>query len=402
MAQSRAEPKVVAFPAVRPAAGGPYVARLQLTDFRSYPAAAMEADGRPVVLAGPNGAGKTNLLEALSFLAPGRGLRRARLAEVDRRDNAETRPWAIAIRLRSPGGAAEGDCDIGTGRDAEDPARERRALRIDGAPRRGLSELAERVSVLWLTPQMDGLFLDSRSARRRFLDRLVLGFDPGHGSRLNAYEQALGERLRLLRAGPIAGETRAWLSALEQQIAEQAVAIAAARLELVARLSAVLETAEGPFPRPALAILGEVEGWLDEMPALAAEERLRERLAEARGLDAEAGRALLGPHRSDLAARFAATGMPAADCSTGEQKALVIAILLGQARLMAERPGRLPVLLLDEIAAHLDEGRRRALFEALIELGVQAWLTGTERGLFAAFGDRAQHFTVAGGRIARN
>ena len=402
MAQLRAEPRILAFPAARPAAGGPYVARLQLTDFRSYAGAIIETDGRPVVLSGPNGAGKTNLLEALSFLAPGRGLRRARLAEIDRREDGAARPWALAIRLGSPGGDGSGECDIGTGRDAEDPARERRSLRIDGAPQRGHTGLAERVALLWLTPQMDGLFLDSRSARRRFLDRLVLAFDPGHGTRLNAYEQATAERLRLLRGGFGNGETGAWLGALEQQIAEQGVAVAAARLDLVARLARVLEAADGPFPRPALALAGDVESWLEEMPALAAEERLRDRLSLNRGLDAEAGRALIGPHRTDLAAHFAASGMPAGDCSTGEQKALIIAILLGQARLMAERPGRLPILLLDEIAAHLDEGRRRALYKALLDLGVQAWLTGTERGLFAPFEERAQYFTVAGGRIARN
>ena len=402
MAQLRAEPRILAFPAARPATGGPFVARLQLTDFRSYAGAAIETDSRPVVLSGPNGVGKTNLLEALSFLAPGRGLRRARLAEVDRREAAGTRPWALAVRLGSADGDPGGDCDIGTGRDSEDPARERRTLRIDGVPQRGQTGLAERIALLWLTPQMDGLFLDSRSARRRFLDRLVLAFDTGHGTRLNAYEQATAERLRLLRGGIAKGETESWLSSLEQQIAEQAVAIAAARLDLVARLGQVLETAEGPFPRPALALAGEVESWLEQMPALAAEERLRLRLAENRGLDAEAGRALIGPHRSDLAARFAASGMPAGDCSTGEQKALIIAILLGQAKLMAEKPGRLPILLLDEIAAHLDENRRRALFEALLDLGVQAWLTGTERSLFAPFAERAQFFAVAGGRIARN
>jgi DNA replication and repair protein RecF len=402
MAQLRAEPRILAFPAAGPVAGGPYVARLQLTDFRSYAGAVIETDSRPVVLSGANGAGKTNLLEALSFLAPGRGLRRAKIAEVDRREGETTRPWALAIRVGSGDGDGAGDCDIGTGRDAEDPARERRSLRIDGAPQRGQTGLAERIALLWLTPQMDGLFLDSRSARRRFLDRLVLAFDPGHGARLNAYEQTTAERLRLMRGGIGYGETEAWLSALEQQIAEQAVAIAAARLDLVARLARVLEAADGPFPRPALALAGEVESWLELMPALAAEERLRECLASNRARDAEAGRALIGPHRTDLAARFAASGMPAGHCSTGEQKALIIAILLGQAKLMAERPGRLPILLLDEIAAHLDESRRRALFVALLDLRVQAWLTGTERHLFAPFAERAQYFAVAGGRIARN
>jgi DNA replication and repair protein RecF len=397
-----AQPNVVAFaPLARPAAGGPYVARLSVSDFRCYGQASLEADHRPVVLSGPNGAGKTNLLEALSFLAPGRGLRQARLNEIDRRSAGPSAAWAVAARLNGP----DGDCDIGTGRDPaiEENARERRVLRIDGAPQRGLTGLAERLALLWLTPQMDGLFLDSKSARRRFLDRLVASFDPGHASRLNAYEQALAERLRLLRGdGPPAAGDPAWLGALEQQIAEHGVALAAARLDLVARLGRVLAESDGIFPQPALAVVGEVEDWLGAMPALAAEDRLRHRLAEGRGLDAEAGRALLGPHRSDLYVRFAATHMPAADCSTGEQKALLIAILLGQARLMAAERGRTPLLLLDEVAAHLDENRRRALFEALLDLGVQAWLTGTDRSLFAAFGERAQFFAVAEARITRN
>jgi DNA replication and repair protein RecF len=397
-----AQPNVVAFqPLSRPASGGPYIARLLVSDFRCYEHAALEADHRPVVLSGPNGAGKTNLLEALSFLAPGRGLRQARLVEVDRRTSSAASAWAVAARLSGPGG----DCDIGTGRDpaVEDNARERRLLRIDGAPQRGLTSLAERLALLWLTPQMDGLFLDSKSARRRFLDRLVASFDPGHASRLNAYEQAIGERLRLLRGEFAPGSADpGWLDALEHQIAEHGTALAAARLDLVARLGRVLAESDGVFPQPELSVAGEVEGWLAQMPALAAEDRLRYRLAQGRGLDAEAGRALVGPHRSDLYVRFAATHMPAADCSTGEQKALLIAILLGQARLMAAERGRRPLLLLDEVAAHLDENRRRALFEALLDLGVQAWLTGTERSLFAAFGDRAQFFAVADARITRN
>jgi DNA replication and repair protein RecF len=397
-----AQPNVVAFqPLSRRAASGPYIARLQVSDFRCYEQASLEADHRPVVLSGPNGAGKTNLLEALSFLAPGRGLRQARLGEVGRRAADAAGAWAVTVRLSGP----EGDCDIGTGRDPsiEESARDRRLLRIDGAPQRGLTGLAERLAVLWLTPQMDGLFLESKSARRRFLDRLVASFDPSHASRLNAYEQAAGERLRLLRGEMAPGRADpGWLSALEQQIAEHGTAIAAARLELVARLGRVLAEGDGDFPQPDLSLIGDLESWLAEMPALAAEDRLRHRLAECRSVDGEAGRALVGPHRSDLYVRFAATHMPAADCSTGEQKALLIAILLGQARLMATERSRRPLLLLDEVAAHLDENRRRTLFEALLDLGVQAWLTGTDRGLFAGFGDRAQFFAVAEARITRN
>ena len=392
-------PNVVVFPShARAAPGGPFVARLLVNDFRCYQRAAIEADRRPVVLSGPNGAGKTNLLEALSFLAPGRGLRQARLSEVDRRNAGGAVAWAVAARLSG----ADGDCDIGTGRDpdVEENTRDRRILRIDGAPQRGLTGLAERLALLWLTPQMDGLFLDAKSARRRFLDRLVTSFDPGHAGRLNAYDQAMAERLRLLR-GDVAADAK-WLAALEQQIAEHGIAIAAARLDLVARLQGRLAETQGEFPRPELELRGEVEGWLSGMPALAAEDHLRHRLGENRGLDAEAGRGLVGPHRSDLYVCFANTHMPASDCSTGEQKALLIAILLGQARLMAAERGRTPLLLLDEVAAHLDESRRRALFECLLDLGVQAWLTGTDRSLFSGFGDRAQFFAVADARITRN
>jgi DNA replication and repair protein RecF len=396
-----AQPNVVAFPAPsRAAPGGPFVARLMVSDFRCYQRAVVDADRRPVVLSGPNGAGKTNLLEALSFLAPGRGLRQARLAEVDRRNTDGATAWAVAARLTG----TDGDCDIGTGRDpdVEEGARDRRILRIDGAPQRGLTGLADRLALLWLTPQMDGLFLDAKSARRRFLDRLVTSFDPGHASRLNAYDQAMAERLRLLRGDLPQPADPKWLDALEQQVAEQGIAIAAARLDLVARLGNRLAEAEGAFPQPDVALQGEVEGWLSQMPALAAEDRLRQRLAENRGLDAEAGRGLVGPHRSDLFVRFASTHMPASDCSTGEQKALLIAILLGHARLMATELGRTPLLLLDEVAAHLDESRRRALFESLLDLGIQAWLTGTDRSLFSGFGERAQFFAVADARITRN
>jgi DNA replication and repair protein RecF len=405
MAQPRPETNILAFPAPqRPAAAagvpaGPYIARLLVSDFRCYLQAVLETDSRPVVLTGPNGAGKTNLLEALSFLAPGRGLRQAKLAEVDRRGGEPGGAWAVAARVVGLGS----ECDIGTGRDpaTEAPARERRLLRIDGAPQRGLAGLAERLSVLWLTPQMDGLFLDAKSARRRFLDRLVLCFDPSHASRLNAYEQAMAERLRLLRGEGPGAEPR-WLDALEQQIAEQGTAIAAARLDLIGRLATALAEGDDRFPRPHLALSGEVEAWLTEMPALAAEDRMRARLAGARTLDAEVGRAHLGPHRSDLLVTFSAGGMAAAACSTGEQKALLIAILLGQARLMAAQRGHPPLLLLDEIAAHLDDRRRHALYEALLVLGVQAWLTGTDPGLFAPFGDRAQFVLVSDARLTRN
>src|SRR5579875_145947 len=321
--------RVVPFakPLQRPAQAAPAasVTRLVLTDFRGYVRTRLAAAAGPVVLVGPNGAGKTNLLEALSFLAPGKGLRRARLGEIDRRGGG---PWALAATVDGPAG----EFDVGTGRDAESESGERRHLRIDGVPAKSQRELSERVTVVWLTPQMDRLFTDAAPGRRRFLDRLVTGFDPGHWTRLLAYERAMRERARLLHEG---AADAAWLKALEEIMAETGVALAAARLEAVARLAAECAAAPGPFPRAGLAIEGTVERWIGTMPALAAEETFRAALCDARGLDRDSGVTQIGPHRSDLLARHLGTGETAGLCSTGEQKALLIAIVLAYARLMA-------------------------------------------------------------------
>lgn len=382
-------------------AGRLAVRRLVLTDFRSYTRAIVESDGRPAALTGPNGAGKTNLLEAISFLGPGRGLRRAKLSEVDRRiPGAETAApevaWAVSAALDTP----DGDMSVGTGRD---PARaagdgsEKRLVKLDGELCRGQQPLAERMSLIWLTPQMDRLFLEGASGRRRFLDRLVYGIDPAHAGRVSSYEHAMRERARLLRMGR--ADDR-WLGALEGAMAEKGVAVAAARRDLAERLRTHMADApDGVFPRPMVALAGAVEDWLDDMPALQAEDRLREGLASGRSRDAEAGGAAVGPHRTDLAVRHAAKDMPAADCSTGEQKALLIALVLANARLQTRQRGMAPLLLLDEIAAHLDGHRRAALADAIVDLGAQAWMTGTDRRLFEVFGERAQHFTVDDGRV---
>jgi DNA replication and repair protein RecF len=380
------------FAACPAAAAGPSVARLALTEFRSYAAATLETGPQPVVLTGPNGAGKTNLLEALSFLAPGRGLRRARLSEIDR--FGAPNAWALSIRLLTPDGML---LQIGTGRDAASESGERRVLRIDGLPAKSQAELARVASLVWLTPQMDRLFAEGASVRRRFLDRLVLGFDPEHATRLSAYERAMRERLRVLRE---AGADGSWLKALEEEMAAHGIAIAAARNQAAARLDQACAAANGPFPQAVLAVEGEVDRWLDEMPALAAEEALRQRLAAERRADTESGTTTFGPHRSDLLVHHLGTGIKAALCSTGEQKALLLAILLAQARLLAAQRGAPPIMLLDEVAAHLDAERRAALFDEILALRGQAWLTGTDPALFSPLRRQAQFFAVAAARIS--
>ncbi len=375
--------------------------RLTLTEFRCYARLRLEVDDRPVVLTGPNGAGKTNLLEAISFLSPGRGLRRARLAEANRIGGAG--PWAVAARVAGPVGPVEVGTGLvrGNGGDVENgqgngQVPERRVVRIDGRPAGGAAALADLIGMTWLTPQMDRLFVEAASGRRRFLDRLVFGFEPAHAGHASDYEKAMRERNRLLKQGR---RDRAWLTALEGEMAAHGVALAAARREWLARLNVALDGAEGPFPVPEAAVEGRVEAWLDEMPAVAAEDRFRAALEAGRGRDQVAGGAVTGPHRSDLAVRHRATGRPAAQCSTGEQKALLIALVLATARLAAAERGRLPVLLLDEISAHLDAERRDALYDEVSALGGQAWLTGTDRGLFDGLVGRAQFFTVQGGSL---
>jgi DNA replication and repair protein RecF len=377
------------------------VRRLVLTDFRGYAGARLALSAAPVVLYGPNGAGKTNLLEALSFLAPGRGLRRARLGEIDRRcrspegaleNTAAGGAWAVHASLETSEGAVE----IGTGRDPADGS-ERRLISLDGEAARSQAMLARHLGLVWLVPAMDRLFVEGGSPRRRFLDRLVYGFDAEHAQRLGAYEQAMRERARLLRDGPM---DRSWLAALEETMAATGVAVAAARREAVLRLDRACAEAVGPFPAARLALAGELDTLLESQPALAVEDHMRARLEALRRQDAESGTTALGPHRSDLRVRHAVTGMPAAEGSTGEQKALLIAIVLAHARLQAALRGRAPLLLLDEVAAHLDPARRAALFGELAALGAQAWLTGTDAELFEGLRGRAQFFAVVDATLA--
>jgi len=346
------------------------LSRLVLTDFRNHAGLTLAPGPGFVVLTGENGAGKTNVLEAISLLAPGRGLRRAPLGEMARQSGSGG--FGVAATL-------DGDVALATGTRANAP--ERRVVRINGAPA-AATALAEWLTVLWLTPAMDRLFVEGASERRRFLDRLTLALAPAHAIHTNRYEAAMRARNRLL-ADDAAPDPQ-WLSALEAQLAEHGAAIEAARRETVALLAERLDAAQdGPFARAGLAL----EGWSGDAAALAAE------LRTSRSRDAAAGRTLAGPHRGDLAVTHLGKRQPAALCSTGEQKALLLGIVLAHADLVAERTGRPPVLLLDEVAAHLDPSRRAALFERLAGKG-QVWMTGTEPALFAAIGGDATRVAI--------
>ncbi|WIM11237.1 DNA replication/repair protein RecF [Enhydrobacter sp.] len=374
------------------------VRQVRLTDFRNYGQLRLECGPAPVVLVGANGAGKTNLLEALSFLVPGRGLRRARLDEVARRSRGgepAASTWAVAATLDTP----EGRLAVGTG---IEPPRNggglaRRAVRIDGRPAASQTALGLHVAAVWLTPQQDRLFLDGAGERRRFLDRLVTALHPEHAGDVAAYENALRQRSRLLGEG---NRDPHWFTALEDTMARHGVALAAARADTVQRLDAAARLGVGPFPRASLAMAGDIDGWVASMAAIDAEDRLRAELAASRLRDAESGTTYCGPHRSDLSVRHLDLDLPAADGSTGQQKALLVSIALAHARLVAWSRGRPPLLLLDEVAAHLDAERRAALFDEIMALGVQSWMTGTDAGLFGPLAGRAQLLRVADGTIA--
>ena len=360
--------------------------KLSLSTFRNYSSLRLDLDSRPVTLAGKNGAGKTNLLEAVSLLAPGRGIRNARLEDLPPHDS-RANTWAIAATVSTTGG----NVDLGTG---VTHGNDKRQARIDGQQARGQSNLGDYFAAIWLTPQMDRLFLDGAEERRRFLDRLVAAIDPAHTGRLIAYNNGRRQRQRILADnGDIA-----WLDALEKSLAQKAVAIAAARLEVAQLLDGSAQH-EGPFPVPSVQIFGDAENWLAGQPALSVEDRLVETWRQTRGGDAATGRTSVGVHRTDLIVRDKSRGVAAADCSTGEQKALLIGLTLASAKLINRHRGLRPVLLLDEVAAHLDADRRAALFELLLTSDCQFWLTGTDAALFEPLGDHAQHFIVANGNV---
>jgi DNA replication and repair protein RecF len=371
---------------------GSRITSLTLTDFRSYDRAELNTYGRTVYLYGPNGAGKTNLLEAISFLAPGRGLRSAGAAEVGRRapGEAQGRPWAVSVGAERPLGPVR----IGTGVDA--PSAARRLVRIDGEPA-APGRMAEHVRPIWLTPQQDRLFLEAPGDRRRFFDRLTFAAEPAHAEAATAYEKAMRERLRLLEDGV---PEPAWLAALETQMAAHGARMVQARARTLEALQLEIDARDdSPFPQGRLELSGEWEALaLQGMSPAEIEPRLAEALQRSRERDAAAGRSLTGPHRGDLLVFHREKERPAADCSTGEQKALILNLVLAQAaRLSRAESEPNPILLLDEVAAHLDRFRRAALFDEITALGLQAFLTGTDQALFEDLKGRALGVHVENG-----
>jgi len=367
--------------------------RLVLDNFRNYRAASLEPGADTIVLVGPNGAGKTNLIEAISFLAPGRGLRRATLDEVAFVEGDGS--WAVAAEVEG----ALGLVTLGTGveRPLEEGAALARKYRIDREPVPSAAAFADHVRVVWLVPAMDGLFAGAPSERRRFLDRLAFAVDGEHLSRVNALERSLRSRNRLLEEPHPDAH---WLDAVEHETAELAVAVAGSRVETVRRLETVLASRTGAaFPPASIALDGWIEKLVPAHPAGEIEARYRTILRDNRPRDAAAGRTLDGPHLTDLAVVYAAKNIPAADASTGEQKALLIGLVLAHARLIAEMTACAPVVLLDEVIAHLDPERRTALYDELAQLGAQVWLTGADPAVFGELKTRAAIVPVASGRL---
>lgn len=369
-----------------------YISKLSLTQFRNYDSLTLQTEEKPIVLTGKNGAGKTNILEAISFLSPGRGLRSVKLQNVDRINEAgENYCWAVSATIQNNHNSTQ----IGTGRDPLKNERGKRIIRIDGTPIKNQAELAESLSVMWLTPQMDGLFIGAASDRRKFLDRLVYNFDPEHASRVYSYEYSMRERIKLLQNN---GDN-AWLNVLETKMAERAIAIAIARKEAVEVIQSFIHKTQSPFPKALIAIEGEVENMIIDKPALMSEQEYARRLYNIRSQDAITGRTGFGIHKSDMQVIHAEKHMHAASCSTGEQKAMLLSIIMAEARAKAHYKQTLPILLLDEVVAHLDEHRREYLFEEFISLGTQVWMTGTDTTLFSPLKNKASFYTVHSGTI---
>ena len=373
--------------------GAPMVRRLILSEFRSYPALDLSIAGKLVAFLGENGAGKTNLLEALSLFSVGRGLRRADLPEMAREGGSGG--FAVSILLETGGGEHR----LGT---ALEPAKSggfERTSRIDRNPVSSASAFSDFIRLVWLTPALDGLFTGAPGERRRFLDRLVLAVDPGHGARVNALERALRSRNKLLEAERL---DAAWLDAVEREVAETGIAVAMARQETAGRLQALINETrrEGdPFPWAALTLEGPLDAILGSASALEVEDTYRGWLADNRLRDRAAGRTLIGPQATDLLVRHGPKDVAAERASTGEQKALLVGLVLAHARLVAAMTGIVPLVLLDEVAAHLDPRRRVGLYEALDALGAQVFMTGADPALFADLPAGGTRFAVTGGRV---
>lgn len=373
-----------------------FLAELSLTNYRCYEALRLDGLTRgAVILCGPNGAGKTNILEAVSLLTPGRGMRGAKLQEIQRRESDPMQSWVVSAEAQTNYGPVR----LGVGRDA---VTDKRIVRINGQTAKSQALLGEYLSCVWLTPQMDRLFIDGVSARRRFLDRLVFAFDAAHAGRVTRYENAMSQRARILKEHEKPDES--WLSGLEAGMAETGVTIAAARLDFMQRLQAACDRATADennlFPRARISLRGTIEELLTHAPAVEVEEMFRYQLQRTRGQDSVSGGSATGPHKTDMVTVFAAKDMPAEQCSTGEQKALLIGIILAHARMIAAERGAPPILLLDEVAAHLDEGRRGGLYAILQETGGQVWLTGTDENLFAALRGTGQFLRVENAAVA--
>ncbi|QOZ30297.1 DNA replication/repair protein RecF [Bradyrhizobium sp. CCBAU 53421] len=369
--------------------------RLSLTHFRNYRAATLQVAGDMVVLVGPNGAGKTNCMEAVSFLSPGRGLRRATLEDIA--DNQGDGSWAVSAEVEGALGLAT----LGTGIDPPTgESSNSRRCRIDREPVGSATAFGDHLRIVWLTPAMDGLFMGAASERRRFFDRLVLAIDSEHSSRVSALERSLRSRNRLLE---VRNYDDHWCDAIERETAELAVAVAASRGQTAAKLAVMLRErgAASAFPSAEIMLDGWMENALLHEPATAVEDRYREILRASRPRDAAAGRTLDGPHLTDLQVVYAPKNMPARDASTGEQKALLIGLVLAHATMVAEMTGIVPLLLLDEVVAHLDPNRRKALFDELAKLGAQVWMTGADPAAFVDIGPRGEIFDVESGRATR-
>ncbi len=366
------------------------IRRLVLSEYRSYAALDLSVGADMVVVSGENGSGKTNLIEAVSMFSQGRGLRRADLGECAQRPGSGG--FAVSIELATKSGLVR----YGTGLGPGEGGGMIRRHRVDREPVSSARAFADQLRLVWLTPMMDGLFTGSPGERRRFLDRLVLAVDAEHGTRVLGLERVLRQRNRLLEEGSRADG--AWLDALEREIAELAVAVAAARTETIGRLAAFAQPNEGAFPWAEARLSGEVEALCLNGTAIAAEDTYRAMLKDQRRQDAAAGRTLVGPHVSDLEVRHGPKAIDAGLCSTGEQKALLVSLVLAHARLVADVSGLAPILLLDEIAAHFDERRREALFAALAQLDGQVWMTGADAGVFSGLRD-AQHLRVEPGKV---